>query len=221
DPGTGRVYRLEPVDIAITTRGEVAPHSGYGIPEMTHATEVRVVRFEKVEVVSKLPPGEEIGAASGRRYAPGKAGGAVRELDYSKIKFTGKGVDVVDAHVRRFEGGGESELAMVDRLRRIARGELAPTDFDRRFYTHELRESVRYRALGLGGNAPLEHLPIEVWNNLHTATLEDYRIAERLPDGRRALFHPDIAETIAEHPTGARGGRERPNVPWGPDMPLR
>src|SRR5262249_50081103 len=85
---------------------------------------------------------------------------------------------------------------------------------------HELRESVRYRALGLGGNEPLEHLPIELWNNLHTATLEDYRIAERLPDGRRALFHPDIAETIAEHPTGARGGRERPNVPCDPAVPL-
>ncbi len=48
--------------------------------------------------------------------------------------------------------------------------ELSPTKQDLNFYAHELREFVRYRNLGFaeGGGADFE-----MWNNLHTATLED------------------------------------------------
>ena len=88
------------------------------------------------------------GPASGRPDDPNSAGGAVRNLDYRNVRVTEQGVDVVEAHVRRFDGGGDAELAMTERLRSIAGGEMLPEPVDLRFYTHELRESVRYRRLG-------------------------------------------------------------------------
>ena len=56
---------------------------------------------------------------------------------------------------------------------------------DLNFYTHELREYVRYRALGnVTGQPASTDAAYVLWNNVHTATLEDYG----LTDG--ALYHP-------------------------------
>ena len=46
-----------------------------------------------------------------------RAGGPIRDLSVDRLKITDKGIDVVEAHVRRFDGGGPAELAMVERLR--------------------------------------------------------------------------------------------------------
>jgi hypothetical protein len=224
DPATGRAYRLELVDLDVAVRGVVAPHSGFGIPGITDATQVHVARFQKVELETRLPSGargpdvvgQVVGEHSGRPFFPERAGGPIRDLDYGRIRFTERGVDVVEAHVRRFDGGGEMELAMVDRLRRIARGEIPATDFDRAFYSHELREAVRYRRLGLRTGQPLDaDEAYRVWNDAHTATLEDYKLRERLKTGQRTLFHPDIVQRFDPSPTGARGPDVGEGVPRG------
>ncbi len=213
DPETGRGYRLEVVDVGMAPRGEVAPHSGFGLRGMTNETEVHVVRFRKVQL-------EEVrSTTTGRRFTPELAGGDVQKLSFEKIKFTEKGVDVVEQHLKRM-GSGEMEMAMLERLRAIHRGEIEATPFDKAFYSHELRESVRYRRMAateeMLANPDLRH---ELWNHAHSATLEDYGLPE-WKDGKRTLFHPDIPEEGGGTATGARGPRERPNVPWDTEQPL-
>lgn len=73
---------------------------------------------------------------------------------------------------------------MVDRLRRIAAGEIEPTIYDINFYTHELREFVRYRRQGWPEGDP----GYDFWHDAHTATLEDYGLSDRPPN---PLYHPD------------------------------
>jgi hypothetical protein len=65
---------------------------------------------------------------------------------------------------------------MIARLEKILQGELQPTDTDKRFYTHEIRELERYRALGVpDGVSPDDDGT--TWNNAHTAALEDYKLS--------------------------------------------
>jgi hypothetical protein len=53
---------------------------------------------------------------------------------------------------------------MIARLEKIKSGELNPTEHDLRFYTHELREYVRYRKQGYEfGN------PENLWEHTHAA----------------------------------------------------
>lgn len=68
------------------------------------------------------------------------------------------------------------------------KGELQPTDIDKRFYTHEIRELERYRNLDVE-DGKLPYNSGEVWNNTHTATLEDYQLGndEALLYTREAL----------------------------------
>ncbi|GKX62444.1 hypothetical protein SOASR032_10130 [Pragia fontium] len=73
--------------------------------------------------------------------------------------------------------------AKIDRLEKILKGELQATDTDKRFYTHEIRELERYRALGVQDGVEDK----SVWNNAHTATLEDYKINEKTQD----LYTPE------------------------------
>lgn len=64
---------------------------------------------------------------------------------------------------------------MIDRLEKILQDTLQTTDIDKRFFTHEIRELERFRALGIADKI----LPTdrgEAWNNTHAATLEDYQL---------------------------------------------
>ena len=45
---------------------------------------------------------------------------------------------------------------------------------DKRFYTREIREREHYRALGYADSESDD----ETWNNIHSATLEDYKLAD-------------------------------------------
>ncbi|MNF57618.1 hypothetical protein D3C85_800260 [compost metagenome] len=63
---------------------------------------------------------------------------------------------------------------MIDRLQKVLRGDIPVTDTGKRFYSHELRELERYRALGFADSVEDE----SIWNDAHTATLEDYGIHE-------------------------------------------
>jgi hypothetical protein len=127
------------------------------------------------------------GPHSGREFEPGLAGGPVRRLSTDRVRVTSRGVDVVERHVARF-GSDLPNQAMVRRLREVAAGRLAPTQFDLNYYTHELREFVRYRRLGWGtGQPPDPDAANELWNHTHTAALEDYELP-----ARGALYHPDV-----------------------------
>lgn len=132
-----------------------------------------------------------LGPTSGRRFAPYKAGGPILKLSYQNVKITQKGADIVEFHVRRFNPVGQAELKMVERLRRIADGKILPEPVDLRFYTHELREYLRYKKIGYPTGQPEDtDEAYEVWNNAHTATLEDYSLKE----GPGVLFHPSVEE---------------------------
>ncbi len=134
---------------------------------------------------------QEKGAISGRLFEPSKAGGRILKLSYQNVKISQKGADLVEFHVRRFNPVGEAELKMVERLRRIASGILVAEPVDLRFYTHELREYIRYKKLGYPTGQPADpDEAYELWNNAHTATLEDYSLKE----GFGVLFHPSVEE---------------------------
>jgi len=133
----------------------------------------------------------EKGATSGRPFNPSKAGGKILNLSDQNVKITDKGVALVEAHVRRFNPVGEAELRMVERLRGIATQTLVAEPVDLRFYTHELREYLRYKKLGYPTGQPADpDQAYELWNNAHTATLEDYKLKE----GFGVLFHPSVEE---------------------------
>ena len=130
------------------------------------------------------------GKSSGRTFNPEKAGGPIENMDYSTAKITSEGIEEVQTHLARFEAYEPNRL-MLERLDRISNGEIAPTEYDLRFYTHELRELQRYRNLGIPDDVDA---PYEVWNNTHTATLEDYGISELDSNKNRTLYHPDTWE---------------------------
>lgn len=133
----------------------------------------------------------EKGAKSGRPFNPSKAGGKIFNLSYQNVKITDKGIGLVEAHVRRFNPVGEAELKMVERLRSIAAQTLVAEAVDLRFYTHELREYLRYKKLGYPTGQPENpDEAYELWNNAHTATLEDYKLKE----GFGVLFHPSVED---------------------------
>ncbi|WP_256350375.1 S-type pyocin domain-containing protein [Pseudomonas gingeri] len=119
------------------------------------------------------------GEHSGRMYNPDKAGGAIQNLDWTTASVTQDGIDLVKLHTGRF-APSDANAIMVDRLEKVLRGELSIADVDKRFYTHEIRELERYRALGIAdGVVPKgKDAASEVWNNAHTATLEDYKLKD-------------------------------------------
>jgi hypothetical protein len=133
------------------------------------------------------------GPASGRKFDPDAAGGPIQQLDARKARITNEGVREVTAHLERFTGGGAlqaSEQGMLDRLTSIAAGDMEPTSYDLNFYTHEMDEAGRYAQLGFGPESGTDlgsSEMYEVWNDVHTATLEDYRISDA------DLFYPGLA----------------------------
>ena len=132
------------------------------------------------------------GPASGRDFDPEKAGGPIRELDAGKARITDEGVQEATAHLQRFTGGGPLEVpeqGMIDRLTSIAAGDIGPTSYDLNFYTHELDEAARYARLGFGPESGVDigsPAMYDVWNDVHTAALEDYGV--RGAD----LFYPGL-----------------------------
>ncbi|MFM2064474.1 MAG: hypothetical protein RLZZ507_4145 [Cyanobacteriota bacterium] len=133
------------------------------------------------------------GLFSGRNFDPSQAGGIILQLSYQNVKITAKGVDIVETHIRRFNPVGDAELKMVERLRGIAQGTSKAESVDLRFYTHELREYLRYKKLGYVIGQPSDpDEAYELWNNAHTATLEDYGLKE----GFGVLFHPSVEDMI-------------------------
>jgi hypothetical protein len=133
------------------------------------------------------------GIASGREFDPEAAGGPLRRLDASTADITNEGVRAVAAHLQRFAGDGTlepPEQGMLDRLTSIADGHMEATSYDQNFYTHELDEAGRYAQLGYGPESGTDLGSSEmydVWNNVHTASLEDYGVSGA------DLFYPGLA----------------------------
>ncbi len=132
------------------------------------------------------------GPASGREFDPEAAGGPIQQLDAGKARITSGGVQEAKAHLQRFTGGGPLEVpeqAMLDRLTSIAAGDMDPTSYDQNFYTHELDEAARYAQLGFGPESGVDlgsPTMYDVWNDVHTAALEDYGISGA------DLFYPGV-----------------------------
>ncbi|WP_426202475.1 S-type pyocin domain-containing protein [Pseudomonas sp. TWP3-1] len=136
--------------------------------------------------------GSEDGEHSGRAFNPNDTGGPTLNLNWTTALATSEGENIVKLHISKFSASAANKV-MIDRLERIVRGELEATDTDKRFYTHELREFERFRALGYGDTErPDPDSP--VWNNVHTATLEDFQLA----DDASLLYTPEALAAEAE-----------------------
>lgn len=141
-----------------------------------------------------LGKGEVIGKYSKRPFNPDKAGGKILNLSWKNAEITKEGIEIVKKHLSRFEDI-QCNRSMIKRLEDIISGDLKATDWDKRFYTHEMREFQRYKALGHETTIQ-EKIPDggDVWNNTHTATLEDYRITDQDNFGQSNLYHPEISD---------------------------
>ncbi|UST59791.1 S-type pyocin domain-containing protein [Pseudomonas moraviensis] len=116
------------------------------------------------------------GEYSGRLYNPEQSGGPILDLDWRAAVITQAGIDAVRLHIARLDQSDANEI-MIQRLEKILSGHWMLTDTDLRYYTHELRELERFRALGLGDDfKPDKESPL--WNNAHTATLEDFKLRD-------------------------------------------
>ncbi|POA17867.1 S-type Pyocin [Pseudomonas sp. FW300-N1A1] len=114
------------------------------------------------------------GKYSGRLFNPAKAGGQILDLEWSSATVTQAGIDLVKLHTGRFSPS-DGNAIMIERLEKILRGELAIMAIDKRFYTHELRELERFRAVGVADGVYPNDEGV-IWNNTHSATLEDYKL---------------------------------------------
>ena len=172
---SGNVYR----DVAETTPVLSRNASGPGHPNVGTAA-------DDVQTGARGP-------ASGREFDPEAAGGPIQQLDARKASITSEGVQEVAAHLQRFTGGGPldaPEQGMLDRLTSITADDMEPTPYDLNFYTHELDEAGRYAKLGFGpeSGADLGSPDMyDVWNDVHTAALEDYGISGA------DLYYPGLA----------------------------
>ncbi|WP_367255899.1 S-type pyocin domain-containing protein [Pseudomonas sp. stari2] len=125
------------------------------------------------------------GKFSGRVFNPNQAGGPVLDLDWRSAVISRAGIDAVKLHIARLDQSDANDV-MIQRLEEILSGRLAFTDTDLRYYTHENRELERFRALGLSDAfRPDRESPM--WNNAHTATLEDFK----LEDNESLLYSKD------------------------------
>ena len=78
---------------------------------------------------------------------------------------------------------------MIDRLRSILKGDITATSVDLNYYTHEIREWVRYRNMGWADGVPANaQEATDLWRQCHTATLEDYKLPLQRDD---LLYHAD------------------------------
>jgi len=117
----------------------------------------------------------------------------IRNLSYANIRVTHKGIAVVERHLSRFENDPGNAI-MVNRLKAIASGKLQITEHDKAYYSHELREYVRYRNAGWESGQPqgktdgLNNSFI-FWQEHHYNTLKDYNIDPK--NSERLLYHPE------------------------------
>ena len=124
------------------------------------------------------------GTVSGRTFDPELAGGPIEHLTTEGVIIEKDGVATVEKHISRFQHDPANDI-MIERLKKITKGEIVPDQFDLNYYTHECREYQRYCNLGWETGEPEGIEGYNLWNHAHAATLEDYRITDAV------LFHPE------------------------------
>ncbi|VVP71940.1 hypothetical protein PS918_01281 [Pseudomonas fluorescens] len=132
------------------------------------------------------------GEHSGRDFNPEQSGGPILDMKWDDAIVSQEGSNIVKLHTSKFSQSDANKV-MIDRLDRILRGELEMTDTDKRFYTHEIREFERFKALGYG-DTEMPDPDSPAWNNVHTATLEDFK----LKDDPSLLYTPEALAAAAE-----------------------
>jgi len=93
--------------------------------------------------------------------------------------------------LERFENV-EANRKMIKRLEDIISGKIKPTDWDKRFYTHEIREYRRYKNLGIEDSINNPNL----YENAHSGSLEDYKIYELDEKRNSILYHSDVNQKL-------------------------
>ena len=144
---------------------------------------------EVLENGVRLPIKIVIGKFSKRPFDINNCGGKIVNLTWKDAKITKEGIETVKKHLSRFETVTANKK-MISRLEKIKRREIAISDWDKKFYTHEIREYERYKAMGIKDGVNIE----EHYNNLHTATLEDFKLAEFDENGIDNIYHPEVEE---------------------------
>lgn len=135
--------------------------------------------------------GPDIGKHSGRPFDKSKAGGPLLDLQWRNTKIDHEAVEKVRQHMSRFVGRDPQVDAMLNRALAIADGRLEATPWDKRFVAHELRERQRYEALGWKDGVPEDPTEATIlWNNAHTATLEEYKMKDI------ELLHPVVRNLV-------------------------
>ncbi len=144
---------------------------------------------------SATPKGARGPATQWEGFDEALAGGPVRDLTTDNIKVTDLGISVVQKHTSRF-GGDKANEIMIERLQKISSGEVSATQQDLNFYSHELREYVRYRKLGYETGVPSNsNQATDLWRQTHSATLDDYSLPLHSDD---LLYHPDALKVLYE-----------------------
>jgi len=135
--------------------------------------------------------GTHRGVVSGRPFDYDNISLPLEKQSLKGMRVTHDGIDEVERHLARF-GSDEPNERMLERLRAIADGDLEMSEFDIRFYAHELREFDRYKAAGYETGLPEDDEEKErLWDREHTATLEEFGVHER----ETPLYHPDAFES--------------------------
>ncbi|MCG8320019.1 MAG: hypothetical protein MI921_10990 [Cytophagales bacterium] len=148
---------------------------------------VKAFTKDGIEIGDVLDDGLVKGKYSKRTFDPLKAGGVIKKLDWKNAVIDNNGLKIIKKHLSRFGASSQNSKA-IKRIEDIIDGKIEVTAYDKRFYTHELREYERYQKLGIGDgvNDP------DAWNHAHSATLEDYSINET----KSPVYHPDTEPTI-------------------------
>lgn len=85
-----------------------------------------------------------IGKYCKRRFDVNNCGGKILKLKWENANISDEGIDLIKRHLSRFDKI-EANRKMIERLQNIRNGNLEITDWDKRYYTHELREYERYK----------------------------------------------------------------------------
>ena len=191
DAGAGGALRKNPESL-----GRVKSYLDNEIDIVKKRGQIKALTKNGDEIGDVLDNGLVKGEYSGRTFNPSKAGGPIKKSNWQDAVFDQKNIDDVKQHLGRLDQSPWNE-AMIKRLEDIKAGKIQPTEYDKRFITHETREFERFKALGYE-NQNIKDLPGDVWENTHSATLEDYSIQDYIvkPDGTRdyQLYHPDVQQ---------------------------
>ena len=145
---------------------------------------------KNVNLTSKIITGRY----SKREFDINNCGGKILNLKWKNARITKDGIAIVKKHLSRFEEI-PANIKMIKRLEEIEANKIKITDYDKRFYTHEIREFERFKKLG-HENTHITKLPKNLYDDAHSATLEDFKIYELNEQRQSILYHTEINQEI-------------------------